>query len=78
MILRSEDEIQAAHDRLVAIMLGEIPYPYQNRYALTKLEAAASVLCWILGHEHNTSFGENLERIDRFMRAEGYELTELS
>lgn len=67
-------EIQAAHDRLLAIIHGEVPSPFQNRHAMTALMEAASVLCWVLKHEHNQTFGDNLVRIDEYLRACGFEL----
>lgn len=73
--LRSLDEIQAAHDRLVAILLGEVPNPFEDPgEAQVILLAIVDVLCWVLSHEHNQGFAENLEKIDGLLRARGYQL----
>lgn len=73
--MRTLDQITAAHDRLVAILLGEVPNPFDDEDALRHLNAAAGVLCWVLRHDHNTTFAENLEKIDRFLSEQGYRLT---
>lgn len=75
--LRPLDEIQAAHDRLVAIILGEVPSPFPESETITAkandvLIWAADVLCWVLSHEHNQSFADNLEKIDRYLKARGF------
>jgi hypothetical protein len=62
--VRDAREIQAAHDRLVAILLGEVPSPFENPYWTTKLQICASVLCWVLQHQHNENFAEDLAEID--------------
>jgi hypothetical protein len=69
--LRSKQEIQAAHDRLVAIIVGDVPKPYENPHWLTSLRISASVLCWVLKHDHNSSFAETLDEIDAFLAARG-------
>jgi hypothetical protein len=69
--LRAAEEIQAAHDRLVAILTGDVPNPFQKRHALQNLRVAAGVLCWALNHDHNQDFAATLEEIDAFMTARG-------
>lgn len=74
--LRSFEEIQAAHDRLLAILLGDVPNPFVEPEVLALLNSCASVLCWILRHDHNQSFEDNLRKIDDFLRARGLVLTD--
>jgi hypothetical protein len=74
--LRSFDEIQAAHDRLVQILLGEVPCPFDDPSAMRLLNMAAGVLCWVLCHDHNPTFSQNLAAIDDYLREQGYELKE--
>lgn len=68
--MKREEEIQAAHDRLQAIVLGEVPNPFPG----VSLVAVLDVLCWVLGHEHNPRFAENLTTIDNFLRKAGFRL----
>lgn len=70
MTMRSQEEVQAAHDRLVAILLGELPNPFANT-PQPMLAAAVDVLCWILRHEHNPHFENNLALIDQFFFERG-------
>ncbi len=69
----TRDDIQRAHDRLVAIVVGEV---YGSLTAWNPVERqammeAASVLCWVLGHEHNPTFAQNLRKIDEWMKVNG-------
>jgi hypothetical protein len=78
--LRPSIEIQAAHDRIMAILLGEVPNPFENPYWLTSLKLSASVLCWVLKHDGDRGlaqlFSQTLSEIDSFMAAHGFELWE--
>lgn len=62
VLTREPMEIQRAHDLLVGIVLGETPITDEE----TKTEAGgiAGVLCWVLKHEHNKTFGDLLEQIE--------------
>ncbi len=60
-----------AHDLLVGIVLREVPHEYSED-EVKMMANTASVLCWILGHEHNKQFGDNLEILERDMRNNGY------
>ena len=77
--MRTPDEIQAAHDRLVAILLGEVPNPFEETPgAPGALSAATDALCWVLQHDHNRSFEQVLGEIDKFMRDAGFVLRKSS
>ena len=73
MALRSEEEIIAAHDRLVAVLLREVDYdgPVVDHKSFT---ATIDVLCWVLGHDHNDTFAKNLAMIDEHLAKKGYAL----
>lgn len=71
--MRTPDEIQAAHDRLRAVLLGECPNPFNPRDKAL-LQAATGVLCWCLRHDHNKAFAEVLADIDDAAAAAGLRL----
>jgi len=75
--MKTRREIQRAHDLLTGIILGEAPNPFEeNPQAIETLQEWASVLCWVLGHDHNLHFPQNLEQIEKELRARGVELAE--
>lgn len=75
MLARSEDEIVRAHDLLVGILVGELREVVESSPdGLRSIAAAADVLCWLLGHEHNQNFGGNLARLEVSLLAAGYHL----
>ena len=61
--MRNRADIQKAHDILVAVKLKEVPV-YLDDADADKLTAALDVLCWVLGHDHNHSFRDNLKAIE--------------
>jgi len=64
--IRTEAEVQRAHDILVGLILDECPpelRPTEEQRA--QLASMASVLCWMLHHDHNTSFAELLAGIEK-------------
>lgn len=72
--MRSEDEIIRAHDLLAGVVLGETgPLPTENTYVA--LIGALDVLCWVLGHDHNSSFAANLQSLERYIEAQGCKLS---
>lgn len=75
--MRSQDEIQRAHDLLLGIILREIPRP-KSALLGVELSRLASVLCWVLGHEDNTAFCELLENLERELEAMGFVLEKRS
>jgi hypothetical protein len=73
--MRDRSAIQAAHDRLAAIIIGEVPNPF-GKSKLAALRCACDALCWVLEHEHNEAFANNLKKIDAYLWAKGFELTD--
>lgn len=65
-------EIQRAHDLLVGIILGETPVTREE--IKKQCSPPASVLCWVLQHDHNKAFGELLERIEQALSSMGVHL----
>jgi hypothetical protein len=68
--IRDAKEIQAAHDKFVAILLNEVPNPFLDEQ-LDLLKAAVGVLCWVLHHDHHKAFEKTLAEIDAFFREQG-------
>jgi hypothetical protein len=76
--MKSENEIQRAHDILCAVALEEIPVNISAEHKRS-LTAALDALCWVLGHgedEHGCKacFGNNLEAIEREAHRLGFTL----
>ncbi len=77
--MRTEDEITKAHDRLVGIVLGEIPDPFLgDPESHARMHCVADCLCWVLEHEHNRTFAEILEKIDTYLADKGLALTKMT
>lgn len=74
--MRTKDQIQKAHDTLVLIATGKVPHPCpDNKNAII---TAADVLCWVLEHDHNPTFKDNLDKIEMFLAEHGLEITQTS
>ena len=73
-MLKSEEEIQRAHDAIAAIVLREVDFDYPPG-ALQAAHHCLDVLCWILNHDHNPAFGDNLAMIFKEAERRGYNLT---
>jgi hypothetical protein len=71
--MRNEEEIIAAHDRLAATLLGDVPCPYTDS-SIAIVTAALDALCWVLRHDHNQTFQHNLDQLEQAHRAMGFEL----
>ena len=77
--MRSQREVQLAHDMLVSLLLG--PKERLERIVDTDkahlMIAAVDVLCWILHHDHNVTFATNLADVEYLLREEGIEMQEV-
>lgn len=71
--MRSPNEIQRAHDILRAVVLGEIPSPFAKK---AEVHAAIDALCWVLRHDHNQHFADNLKTIEDAAEDAGFVLRE--
>jgi hypothetical protein len=68
LTMRSEEEIQHAHDLLGAIVTGQIPCPPDA--VIGNMKRMVTVLCWVLEHEHNPTFADDLARIMAHIRTD--------
>ena len=62
--MRTEAEVQRAHDLIVGLILDEAPMKTTEEEKL-RLSQCASVLCWVLRHDHNVAFSELLASIEK-------------
>lgn len=70
--MRDEIEIARAHDLMVAIAMGEVPSPFSDSgVSMERLQVATDVLCWVLRHNHNQEFADNLAKIEAWLKARG-------
>ena len=69
--MKSQEAIQRAHDILLGMLLDEVPIGMSDS-TRQSLHAAADVLCWVLGHEHNQAFSSNLDQIMHIAITHGY------
>lgn len=75
-IVRTPLEVQRAHDLLTGLLLDDRLRALVSKDTEHALIAAADALCWLLGHEHNRNFEQNLEAIELAMRRLGVELVD--
>ena len=72
--MKTQDEIQRAHDMLIGILQMEVPVAVPDE-AKPIMCANLDVLCWILGCEHNQTFAKNIAEAEKEARAQGYVLS---
>lgn len=71
--MKSEKEIQRAHDVLIGVILREAKVE-ASEGDKQRLVACCNVLCWVLEHEHNPGFAKLLGEVERAIYAAGYRL----
>ena len=71
--IRDAMELQRAHDILRMVVTGEVRLDL-DAYDRMALHAAFDCLCWVLLHKDNTAFSEAIERIEKALASNGYEL----
>lgn len=49
-----------------------------NAIRFQMLQETASVLCWVLNHDHNPTFKENCDRLERWLLEQGFPLVDHS
>lgn len=69
--MKSELEIQRAHDLIVPVLLGDVKVKLDERAKLV-MHAAADVLCWVLDHDHNDAFAQNIEQLEQKLKEKGF------
>lgn len=57
---------------LTAIALGEVPNPLPVPFEGSPMHAALDALCWVLEHDHNQTFADNIRKIESHLAARGY------
>jgi len=73
--MKDATEVQHAHDIITGFLLGEVRARLSgNDWAA--LHSAADTLCWVLNHQHNQSFNDNLARLEHIAAAQGYQLVQ--
>ncbi len=64
--IRTETEVQRAHDILVGIILDEVPIEMRaTEKQKFQISQMTSVLCWVLHHDHKSAFAELLADIEK-------------
>ncbi len=71
--IRTETEVQRAHDILVGIILDEVPIEMRaTEEDKMKLSQYACILCWMLHHDHNTAFAKLLADLEKIANQLGF------
>jgi len=72
---RTRDEIQMAHDLIVQMVQDRSLFDsvFCKEHQETMLHNC-DALCWVLRHDHNQTFGKNLEVIRARLASLGYEV----
>jgi hypothetical protein len=77
--MKSQEEIQKVHDQLTGILLEESLRVQLPPGASETLQGAANVLCWVLDHNHNSTFFDNvIEKTEKWTEARGYKFNKVS
>ena len=72
---RTRREVQMAHDKLTAVVLGDVPVKLDHDADIA-VRANLDVLCWLLGHDHNRTFATNQAALDEEFKALGATMIE--
>jgi hypothetical protein len=70
--VRDALEIQHAHDTLLALITGALPKLAIDPETRSRIMITCDVLCWVLKHDHNQAFAENLAGLREQIREAGY------
>ena len=65
--MKNRNEIQKMHDKLIAVLLNEVPSPFVGPDAHKAMTACTNVLCWVLDHDHNRAFQDLIDDLDAFL-----------
>jgi hypothetical protein len=68
------DEIQHAHDILGAALEDDNRFKEMAPEVRAPMHAAYDTLCWVLEHNHNPAFGNNLAKLQACMEQHGVKL----
>ena len=70
-MMRDENEVQRTHDILVAVLTGESPSIPASDDTIEAMRIAADILCWVLKHDHNSKFEENMAELETALQRAG-------
>lgn len=70
--MKSEAELQRAHDLLVGLITDPQLNKKMSREVDAMVRASADVLCWALDHSHNRNFAKNLAELEAALAQLGY------
>lgn len=71
--MRCADEVQFAHDMLVAMLTGKAPMVVGEK-DVPYLHAACDCLCYVLLHKHNRTFEKNLVGMKKALEERAYHM----
>ena len=66
--MKTAIEVQRAHNLLAFLLAEEMEHRCLSDRQICILSAYISVLCWLLGHQHNDSFAQMLASIENQLR----------
>jgi hypothetical protein len=66
--MRTPAEIQRAHDLFGLVSLASDVFGHEPGENMLLTCVAPDVLCWVLEHDHNQRFADDLERIERALK----------
>ena len=69
--MKTELEIQRAHDLLVGVLLDEVRTDASDE-TRNILNIVAGTLCWVLDHNHNPTVGKMLASIEQDLNNAGF------
>ena len=71
--MRSQDELQRAHDLTLNIVRGEMPFTVDQE-ELPMCLVSLEVLCWVLQDGHSSTFSNILAKTEELLARLGYVL----
>jgi hypothetical protein len=74
--MRTRAELQRAHDLITGLVLGETGVMDLDDTTIMVYSTAATVLCWVLHHDHVTGFSDALRDIEAAAAARGFALVD--
>jgi hypothetical protein len=76
MTIRTEAEIQRAHDLLSLVLLDPVTGQTVDPNTQATMMHNLDVLCWVLHHDHNETFPKNLAQLEDDLARAGVTLQE--
>jgi hypothetical protein len=70
--MKDQGAVQRAHDMLVGIITDKVVSINFTEEELRDFMVEASVLCWILDHDHNDGFEVQMKKLEEFLKSRGF------